>query len=115
MAVETIVVGRVATLAGDQGFGWVEAIGIEAGRVASAGPAAAIEAAAGPRTRRIQLAPDEVVLPGFIDAHVHLVDTAIAREAIDLFAAPTLESALDLVRAAAARIAPPGWILGSGW
>ena len=74
-----------------------------------------VEAAARPSTRRIQLAPGEVALPGFTDAHIHLVDTAIAAESIDVFRAATLDDALAMVAEAAATIPAPGWILGSGW
>jgi predicted amidohydrolase YtcJ len=61
------------------------------------------------------LAPGEVALPGLTDAHIHMVDTAIAAESIDVFQAETLDDALRLVTEAAARIPAPGWILGSGW
>jgi len=115
MALDAIVVGRIATLAGRAGFGWVEALGIRGGRVVAAGSRSDVEAVAGPGTRRLDPEPGEVVLPGFHDAHVHLIDAAIARDSIDLFAAPTFDAALELVRAAAARYPAPAWILGSGW
>jgi predicted amidohydrolase YtcJ len=93
----------------------VEAISIRGGRVAAAGTLAEVEAAAGPGTKRRALAPGEVALPAMTDAHIHLVDTAIAAESIDVFQAATLDDALRLVAEAAARIPAPGWILGSGW
>src|SRR3954470_2662918 len=115
MALEVLLTGRIATFAGDAGYGWVEALGITGGKVAAAGVLADVEALADGRTQRITLAPGEVALPGVTDAHVHLVDTAIAAQSLDLFAAPTLDAALDMVAAAVARIPAPGWILGSGW
>ena len=93
----------------------MEAIGIAGGKVVAAGTRADLAPAAGPATRRIHLAPGEVALPGFTDAHIHLVDTAIAAESIDIFKAATLDDALAMVADAAARIPAPGWILGSGW
>ena len=81
----------------------------------AAGRLADIEAAAGVGSRRIDLGPGEVALPAFTDAHIHLVDTAIAAESLDLFAAATMDDALAMVAEAAARIPEPGWILGSGW
>lgn len=114
-ALDLLVTGRIASFAGDAGYGWVEAVGITGNRVVTAGRRSDVEAAAGTRTRRVDLAPGEVALPGFTDAHIHLVDTAIAAESIDLFQAATLDQALDLVVAAATRIPAPGWILGSGW
>jgi len=85
------------------------------GEVVAAGARGDVEAAAGPTTRRIQLAPGEVAFPGFTDAHIHLVDTAIAAESIDVFKAATLDDALAMVGQAAERSPAPAWILGSGW
>lgn len=107
--------GRIATFAGDSGFGWVEAIGIREGKVAFAGSAVDLETRADPHTRRIELEPGEIAMPGIIDAHIHLVDTALAVDDIDLSTAPTLEAAMTIIHAAAARIAGPAWLVGFGW
>ena len=69
---DTLITGRIATLAGDDGFGWVEAIGIRDGRVAFAGSEVDLETRADPFTERIALEPDEVAIPGLTDAHLHL-------------------------------------------
>ena len=64
MPLESLITGRIATLAGDDGFGWVEAIGIRDGRVAFAGSEVDLETRADPLTERIDLEPDEVAHPG---------------------------------------------------
>lgn len=116
MPLDTLVSGgRIATFAGDAGFGWVEAIGIRDGVVAFAGSAVDLESRADPHTRRIELEPDEIAMPGIIDAHIHLVDTALAVDHIDLSTTPTLEAAMEVVGAAAERVAAPGWLVGFGW
>lgn len=115
MPLESLISGRIATFAGDAGFGWVEAIGIRDGKVAFAGSAIDLETRADPHTRRIELEPGEIVLPGIIDAHIHLVDTALAVDHIDLSTAPTLEAAMEIVREAAQRVAAPAWLIGFGW
>ena len=116
MPLDTLVSGgRIATFAGDSGFGWVEAIGIREGKVAFAGSAVDLESRADPHTRRIELEPGEIAMPGIIDAHIHLVDTALAVDHIDLSTALTLEAAMDIVREAAQRVAAPGWLVGFGW
>lgn len=115
MPLDMLVTGRIATFAGNAGFGWVEAIGIRDGKVAFAGSAIDLETRADPHTRRIQLEPGEIGMPGIIDAHIHLVDTALAVDHVNLSSAPTLDAALELVRAAAKRVPAPGWIVGSGW
>ena len=94
MPLEMLITGRIATLAGDTGFGWVEAIGIRDGRVAFAGTEVDLETRADPFTERIALEPDEVAIPGITDAHLHLAGAADARRHVDLTDAATLDEGL---------------------
>ena len=113
---DLVVTGRIATLAGAGGPGWAEALAIVDGRVAAAGSAAEIEALAGPGTRRIDLRPDEVALPGLTDAHLHLVEAALARMRIDLHGAETVIQAQAAVRTAVETHPDADrWIEGAGW
>lgn len=114
-APEVLITGRIATLAGDAGFGWAEAIAIRAGRVVAAGQRHDLEPLAGAATRRIALAPDEVALPGLTDSHLHLAETALAARRIDLADAPTLDDGLARIAEAAARSEPSEWLEGKGW
>jgi predicted amidohydrolase YtcJ len=113
------VTGRIATLAGTTGLGWVEAIAIEDGSVVASGARAEVAAAAGRGTRRLDLEDDLVCLPGITDAHLHLVSAALAATQLDLTTSPGLESVLRQVRAAhEERLAAgdrSGWLLGRGW
>lgn len=116
MPLDTLITGRIATLAGDDGFGWVEAIGLRDGRVAFAGSEVDLESRADPFTRRIRLEADQVAIPGLTDAHLHLAQTALASRQIDLTAAPTLDEGLAVIRAAhEARPDPDIWLDGHGW
>lgn len=115
MPLGTLVSGRIATFAGDAGYGWVEAVGIRDGRVAFAGSAVDLESRADPHTRRVELEPGEIAMPGIIDAHIHLVDTALAVDEVDVSRAPSVEAALEVIGAAAARLPAPAWITGAGW
>jgi hypothetical protein len=111
-----IVRGRIATLAGSAGPGWVEAIAVADGRVLAAGTETEIEALAVAATRRIVLPPDAIAIPGLTDAHLHLVEAALARARVDLHDASSIDDAIDRVaRAAAARSGPDRWIEGAGW
>ncbi|HEX6939347.1 MAG TPA: amidohydrolase [Longimicrobiales bacterium] len=83
------------------------------GRVVAVGTAASLR-------RR---APDAAVLdlrgttitPGLADSHIHLVDWALARRAVDLADAPDADAAAERV-ARRARSLPPGvWVHGGGW
>jgi predicted amidohydrolase YtcJ len=113
---DLLITGRIATLAGDDGFGWVEAIGIRDGRVAFAGSEVYIETRADPHTERIALEPDEVAIPGLTDAHLHLARVAAATRQIDLTDAATLADGLERVRAAHLALTDPAaWLEGHGW
>ena len=115
MPLEALVTGRIATLAGDAGFGWVEAVGITRGRVAFAGSAVQLETRADPFTVRFELDPDEVAIPGLTDSHLHLAEGGIALESVDLSQVSALEEGLALVAAAHDRLAPEEWVEGHGW
>jgi predicted amidohydrolase YtcJ len=108
--------GRIATLAGDRGFGWVEAVGITDGRIAFAGSAVDLETRADPHTRRVELDPDEVAIPGLTDAHLHLAEGGLSRDRVDLTGARSLDEGLAAIRAAADQL-PDGdsWLEGHGW
>jgi predicted amidohydrolase YtcJ len=113
---DLLITGRIATLAGSTGFGWVEAIGIRSGRIAFAGSEVALETRADPFTERIVLEPDEVAIPGLTDAHLHLASTAEATRHVDLTGATTLADGLALIRAAhETSTDPAAWLEGHGW
>jgi predicted amidohydrolase YtcJ len=107
--------GRIATLAGPRGFGWVEAVGITDGRIAFAGSAVDLETRADPHTLRIELDPDEVAIPGLTDAHLHLAEGGLSLDRVDLSGSRTLDEGLERVRAADAALAPDAWLEGHGW
>jgi predicted amidohydrolase YtcJ len=131
MAADLVVRGRIVTLAapphGDlpvgpagaasaDGLGIVDAIAIDGGRVVAAGRDADVEPLIGPGARRLDLAPDEVALPGLTDSHLHLADAAVAAGRLDLEGAPTLAAGLALVNAAHERMGTDGgWLRGGGW
>ena len=108
--------GRIATLAGSRGFGWVEAVGITDGRVAFAGSAVDLETRADPHTRRVELDPDEVAIPGLTDAHLHLAEGGLSADRVDLTTAATLDDGLAAITTAAAALdGPDEWLEGHGW
>jgi predicted amidohydrolase YtcJ len=117
MPLDMLITGRIATLAGPAGFGWVEAIGIRDGRIAFAGSEIDLETRADPHTRRITLDPDEVAIPGLTDAHLHLAQAARALRQIDLSGVATLADGMAAVRTAHEHLSaePDAWIDGHGW
>ncbi len=116
MPLDTLITGRIATLSGETGFGWVEAIGIRDGRVAFAGSEVYLETRADPFTERIGLEPDEVAIPGLTDAHLHLARVATSTRQVDLTSAATLADGLARIRVAHEELADPAaWLEGHGW
>lgn len=115
MPLDALVTGRIATFAGVGGFGWVEAVGIKDGRIAFAGSAVDLESRADPHTRRHELDPGEIAIPGITDAHLHLIGAALAAERLDLSGAATLDEGLRAIAAAAAARGPGDWLEGGGW
>jgi predicted amidohydrolase YtcJ len=109
-----VVTGRIATLAGSDGPEWVDAIAINDGRVVAAGSLDDVEPVVRAGTRRLDLAPNEVAIPGLTDAHLHLTEAALARRRVELEGCASIDAFVELVRAAA-HTKPDGWIEGAGW
>jgi len=115
---DLVITGRIATLGGDDGFGWQPGIAIHGGRVVAIGDRAALEPLVGPATERWRLGDDMSVMPGITDAHLHLMTLVLAERQVDLTGA-NLDAALQMIgtrhRAMAAVGDADGWLLGHGW
>jgi predicted amidohydrolase YtcJ len=108
---DLIITGRIASLGGDDGFGWQSMLGIKDGRVIP------VENDT-PARERWQLSDDELVMPGVTDAHLHLMSLVIAERQVDLTGAD-LDGALARIgerhKEMAAAGDTDGWLLGHGW
>ncbi len=93
---------------------WSQAISIREGNILSIGTDKAIEKERGPATRVIDL-KGRVVLPGFNDAHVHLMNGGLALTRVDLSGVATVFQLQEKVKAYAAANPTKRWILGQGW
>ncbi|WP_018548953.1 amidohydrolase [Streptomyces sp. LaPpAH-108] len=87
---------------------------VERGQVAWVGSEGAADAFADGVDQVIDL-DGALVTPAFTDAHVHTTATGLALTGLDLSDAPSLEAALDRVRAFAARRPADRVLLGHGW
>lgn len=67
-----------------------------------------------PRAQAIDFA-NGLILPGFIDSHIHLTAYALSLSRVDLGEAQTLEDALEMIRTKALEIGKARWVLGRGW
>jgi predicted amidohydrolase YtcJ len=115
---DLVVRGRIVTLAAwvADPLGIVEALAIRHGRVLAAGSWSDVSSLVGPATRRLELAPDEAILPGLTDAHLHLADAAVAAVQLELESAPTLAVALERIHDVHEGLTDPSaWLRGGGW
>lgn len=115
---DLLVVGRVATLAGESGWGWESGVAVAGGRVVATGEESELEALAGPATKRIRIPDGHVAMPGITDAHLHLMGLIMAEAQIDL-TDMDLDTALTAIAAEDERRRLAGddetWLLGHGW
>jgi predicted amidohydrolase YtcJ len=103
--------GRIFTAGGDP---WAEALVVDGDAVVFAGPAPEAREAAGPDAATVDL-DGRLLLPGFTDAHTHLVMMGDALGRVGLTDARSLTEIQARLRAA--REANPGAVrvLGRGW
>mgnify|MGYP001766192964 CR=1 FL=1 len=97
--------------------GFAEAVAIGGGRILAAASAAEVEALRGPDTRVIAL-EGRAVVPGFNDAHLHLLNLGRAMAELNLRTESGVDSVAEILArvAEAARGAKPGtWIKGRGY
>ena len=98
------------------GLGFAAALAIRDGQVLATGSNAEMARLIRPATRVIELA-GRLAVPGFNDAHLHLLPFGLAMTEVDLRpeVAPTLEAVLAALRARAAATPPGEWVIGRGY
>ncbi|KAN0091687.1 Amidohydrolase family domain containing protein [Hyaloscypha variabilis] len=114
----TIFQGTVLTLA-DGKFSPVDAISIKGDTIISVGSLAEVQRAAGSNAPVRQLAKGQIIVPGFIDPHLHLLFTVlVSHESIVNFSpsgVKTLADAHAVVEQAIEKRKPGEWIVGFGY
>lgn len=96
--------------------GWQphSALATAGGRNLALGSREQVEALRGPGTRVVNL-EGGTLLPGFTDAHLHLLRYGLFRTQVDLGGCRSLAEVLARLQAAAARQPAGTWILGHSW
>ena len=110
---QTLVVGRVWT--GDPGQPWAEAVVVDGERIAYVGDRteAAKRLAA---DAKIVDAGAGLVVPGMIDAHIHLIDGGLRLASVQLRDANSREEFAERIAKFAAKPRRDGaWIIGGDW
>ena len=91
-----------------------DTLAIRNGRIMAVGDAADLEGLRGPRTAVLNL-EGRFVMPGFVDAHVHLQSGGLQLSRVDLRGADSPEAFVRRVEDHARRTPGDGWVLGADW
>lgn len=90
------------------------AIAIRDGRILAEGPASQVLSLRGPHTA-IHPLEGRTVLPGFVDAHVHLLSGGLELFRVQLRGTRSPDDLVHRIRSRALQTPPGTWILGGGW
>jgi predicted amidohydrolase YtcJ len=109
-----LVVVNARVWTGDTGRPEAEAIAVLGERIVAVGTSAAVEAWAGPRTRRFDAGGRRVV-PGFNDAHLHFADASAKLAQVQLKDAGSPEELARRIAEHALGLGKGEWVLGGTW
>jgi hypothetical protein len=107
-----VIHGRVFTENPQQP--WAQAVAIRGAKIVAVGEDATIEKRRGMGTKVIN-AGGRLVLPGFVDCHIHFMEGSIKLAWVSLEEAKNLADIREMLGAYAAEHPGDGWILGHGW
>jgi predicted amidohydrolase YtcJ len=99
---------------GDSAAPTASAVAVRGGTVVAVGDSASVAGLIGPRTERIDR-PAGLVVPGFIDDHVHLFAGGFQLASVDLRNAATPAEFTRRIAAFARTLGPGEWITGGDW
>jgi len=112
-AAETIVVhAKVYTANSNQP--WAEAVAVRDGKILAVGDEATVEKLRGEGTKVIE-GGGHLVLPGFVDCHIHFLAGALSLGRVNLEGAKDVADIQQRLREYAAKHPGKDWVLGRGW
>jgi predicted amidohydrolase YtcJ len=112
-AAATLAIVNARIWTGDAGRPWAEALAIAGDRIMSVGSSEQIRRSA--QGAEIIDAGGRLVVPGFIDTHVHFVDGGFRLASVQLRDAKTRDEFVARIRDFTATVPPGTWITGGDW
>jgi predicted amidohydrolase YtcJ len=109
----TMAVVNARVWTGDTARPWADAIAVSGETIAAVGSSAEIQKMAG--GAKIIDAHGAMLVPGFIDAHVHFLDGGFALSSVQLRDAKTPAEFVRRIKAYAATLPKGAWVLGGDW
>jgi predicted amidohydrolase YtcJ len=106
-----LVNGRVWT--GDQRRPWADAVLVRGERIEAVGSSAEVQKRAG--SARVLDVRGMMIVPGFVDAHVHFIDGGMGLSSVQLRDARTKADFVGRIAAFARTVSPGTWILNGDW
>jgi predicted amidohydrolase YtcJ len=114
MSITRFLNGNVYTMDVQQPRAQAIAIDTSSGRIVAVGSDDEVRRYGGQHSETVDLR-GRTMLPGFIDAHIHLLEAAYRAEHIDAGNCPNEDAVAELVRQRAAYTPEGRWILGGHW
>jgi predicted amidohydrolase YtcJ len=109
----TLAVVNARVWTGDSARPWAEAFAVRGEHIATVGSSAAVRKIAG--NARVIDAAGRMVVPGFIDSHVHFIDGGFGLSSVQLRDAKTPAEFIARIKAFAATVPQGAWITGGNW
>src|SRR5688572_15591209 len=112
--IPTIAIVNARVWTGDARRPWADAVAVTGERITAVGSSAEVRKLARPTTRVID-ANGGMLVPGFIDAHVHFVEGGFGLTSVQLKDAHTREEFIRRIKAHAATLPSGAWMLEGNW
>ncbi len=104
--------GKIATV--DDAFSMAQAVAVRGDKFVFVGADNDVEPYIGPETKVIEL-EGKLVVPGLIDAHVHMMTYGMGLDALDFRGINNFPQIAEMVAEKAQQLKPGQWILGANW
>jgi predicted amidohydrolase YtcJ len=109
-----LVIRDARVWTGNDAMPWAEAVASRGDRIVAVGSNADIESLIGDTTEVIAI-PGSMLVPGFIDTHVHFISGGAGLASVQLRDAATPEEFAARIGAFAATVEPGDWIMYGDW
>ncbi|KAK7283947.1 hypothetical protein RIF29_13697 [Crotalaria pallida] len=109
-----LIINNGVIYTSDDSLPFAESMAVANGRVLCVGNHSFVQEFAGYGTQVLDLG-GKVVVPGFIDSHVHFIYGGLQMKQVELRGVNNKEEFIRMIKDAAQRTKKGSWILGGGW